>query len=347
MGNLIDLPNITPDSIVWENQENKKPKNTNFDAKNYLNVRLEEGQSEKTLTIRLLPMDLKTGNPFVKVHVHNVKVPKELVKPGQKPYKDYICLSKNSDIDHDRFGNDCPFCEINRKAYNESLKTTDPVVKKELQSTSLANLSREAVIVRCIERGKEDEGVKFWKFKTRTDKTDPYNQILKLYQLRKEAAEKKGKTENILDIYDGRDLNITINADANTSAPQIVDDSDRSPLSESEEQMRAWIYDKKKWQDVFTCKPYEYLNLVAQGRIPWYDKEKDLWVDKEDYEAEHGIDSSESDEAISEANDKVAKMAKSADAAEKPAPKPAPAVETAPRESFAASITVPDDDLPF
>ena len=342
MGNIIDLPNITPESIIGESQEGRRPKNTNFDAKNYLNVRLEEGETEKTLTIRLLPMDLKTGNPFAKVHVHNVKVPQELVKKGQKPFKDFICLSKNSDIDHDRFGNNCPFCEINRKAYNESLNTTDPVIKKELQDTSLANLSREAVIVRCIERGKESEGVKFWKFKTRSDKTDPYNQILKLYQLRKEAAEKKGKTENILDIYDGRDLNITINADANTSAPQVVDDSDRSPLSESEEQMKAWIYDKKKWQDVFTCKPYEYLNLVAQGRIPWYDKEKDLWVDKEDYEKEHGIQSKQSDQEVDEATTKVKEMAKTADA-----PKAQPTVAETPKESFAASITIPDDDLPF
>lgn len=350
MGNLVELPNINPDSIIFGNESKKAVKNGNFDVKNYLNVRLEDGETEKTLTIRLLPMDLETGNPFVKVHVHNVKVPKELVRQGQKPYKDYICLSKTEDIDHEKYGHKCPFCEINRNAYNESTKATDPVVKKEWQDISLSNLSREAVIVRCIERGKEDEGVKFWKFKTRTDKTDPYNQILKLYQLRKEAAEKKGKVENILDIYNGRDLNITITADG-TSAPQIVDDSDRSPLSESEEQMRKWIYDEKKWQDVFSCKTYDYLKLVSEMRIPWYDKDNGIWVDKEEYEAEHGKVKTEADSDAADASRDVIEAAKAvAKKASEPTPRPSvveESRESGKNESFAASITVDDDDLPF
>ena len=300
MGNLINLPNITPESIVIENKtSNRNSSKANaFNEKNYLNVRLDEGETEKTLTIRLLPMDLETGNPFVKVHMHNVRVPKEVSKSG---YKSYICLAKNQDIDHETYGNKCPFCELNRNAYQESLKESDPIKKKNFQDISIANLTREAVIVRCIERGKEDEGVKFWKFNLRNDKTDPYNQILKLYQLRKEAAEKKGKTENILDIYNGRDLNITITAEG-TSAPQIVDDSDRSPLSESEEQMKEWIYDPKKWQDVFSTKPYEYLSLVSQMKIPWFDREKGIWVDKDEYNAAHNIQTQAVDQEIEKAS---------------------------------------------
>lgn len=336
MGNLVELPNITPESLVFGENKDKKNKVGNFDVKNYLNVRLEEGEVEKTITIRLLPMDLETGNPFVLVHVHNVKVPKDLVRPGQKPYKDYICLRKTSDINHDVFGHACPFCEINKNAYEESLNTTDPVVKKEWQDISIANKSREAVIVRCIERGKEDEGVKFWKFKTRSDKTDPYNQIMKLYQMRKESAEKKGKTENILDIYNGRDLNITITAEG-TSAPQIVDDIDRSPLSESEEQMREWIYDDKKWQDVFTCKPYEYLKLVSEMRIPWYDKDNNIWVDKEEYDKAHGIERGNSEQEVEEATETVAAAAKAVDE------------KTTAKKTLADEITIKDeqDDLPF
>ena len=352
MSNLVDLPNITPDSILMDGDGRT---NSGFNSKNYLNVRLDEGEIEKTLTIRLLPMDLKTGNPFVKIHVHNVQVPKELVRKGQKPYKDYICVAKTSDVDHEKFGRKCPFCEMNHNLYKESLEATDPVEKKRLQGLSLDNLAREAVIVRCIERGKEEEGVKFWKFKIRSDKTDPYNQILKLYQLRKEAAEKKGKTENILDLYEGRDLNITITAEG-TSAPQIVDDSDRSPLSTNEEQLKKWIYDDKKWQDVFTCKPYEYLKLVSEMRIPWMDKEKGIWVDKEEYEKEHGI----YHEDVKAEAEKTNQQIEAASAALKAepvmsVPQPTiatpPTVEEAPEEkpqqSFAAQITIQDDDLPF
>ena len=284
MGNLINLPNITPESIVLTNgnESNTSNRAKTFDEKNYLNVRLDEknGEKEKKLTIRLLPMDLETGNPFVKVHMHNVHVPKELSKSG---FKSYICLSKNKDIDHEKYGNKCPFCELNQTAYQESLKETDEIKKKNFQDISIANRAREAVIVRCIERGKEDEGVKFWKFNLRSDKTDPYNAILKLYELRKEEGERAGQVLNILDIYNGRDLNITITE--GNAAPQILDASLSTPLSKDEKQMEAWIYDSKKWQDVFSTKPYEYLALVSEMKIPWYDREKGMWVDKAEIDA--------------------------------------------------------------
>ena len=323
MGNLINLPNITFDSLVVEGQKKSTERKTNaFDAKNYLNTRLSDGETEKTLTIRLLPMDLETGNPFVVVHTHNVKVPQAMVKPGEKPYKTYICLSTTADIDHEEFGTKCPFCEINKKAYNESTKTDDPVIKKNYQEISIANLSRESVICRCIERGKEDEGVKFWKFNLRNDKTDPYNQILKLVNLRKENAEKKGRVENILDIYDGRDLIITI-TEGSTSAPIVTDDGDRSPLSENEELMKKWIYDSKKWQDVFTCKPYEYLNLVAQMKTPWFDRENNVWVDKDEYDGNKKESTEEIDAEITAAK------------------------EATVDRSFAESLMVNEDDMPF
>lgn len=341
MGNLVEIPNITFSSLVVENNKTSEKKTGTFDVKNYLNTRLNDGEEEKTITIRLLPMDLKTGNPFVIVHTHNVKVPTGLVKPGEKPYKSYICLAKNADINHEKYGTRCPFCEINREAYLESTKQTDPQQIENYRKLSLANLSREAVICRCIERGKEDEGVKFWKFNTRADKTDPYNQILKLAMMRKEEAERKGKVNNILDIFEGRDLNITFTAEG-TSAPTIVDDSDRSPLSENEDLIKKWIYDEKKWQDVFTCKTYEYLSIVSQGRIPYFDKANNIWVDKEAYD---GVTKGELDNV--EANIEAARIAMVTGANQ---------VATAPNtfnkidESFSKSINLPDDEtdnLPF
>ncbi len=329
MGNLINLPNITPESIVVNNDNSSNyAKHNAFNEKNYLNVRLDEqnGEKSKTLTIRLLPMDLETGNPFVKVHMHNVRVPKEVSKSG---YKSYICLSKNKDIDHEKYGNKCPFCELNQAAYQESVKETDPIKKKNFQDISIANKSREAVIVRCIERGKEDEGVKFWKFNIRSDKTDPYNTILKLYQLRKEEGERAGQVLNILDIYNGRDLNITI-TDGN-SAPAVSDAGFSTPLSKDENQMKQWIYDSKKWQDVFAIKPYEYLNIVSQMRIPWYDRDLGKWVDKEEYDIAHGNEVKKADDDVKNAEDAIKEAAKEPE-----------------KKDFAASITINDeDDLPF
>jgi len=337
MGNLINLPNITPESIVVNNDNSSNyTKHNAFNEKNYLNVRLDEqnGEKSKTLTIRLLPMDLETGNPFVKVHMHNVRVPKEVSKSG---YKSYICLSKNKDIDHEKYGTKCPFCELNQAAYQESVKETDPIKKKNFQDISIANKSREAVIVRCIERGKEDEGVKFWKFNVRSDKTDPYNAILKLYALRKEEGERAGQVLNILDIYNGRDLNVTITE--GNAAPQILDASISTPLSRDEEQMKKWIYDEKKWQDVFSTKPYEYLSLISQMKIPWYDREQGKWVDKEEIDAKKQGQANQ----VNEANAEIERAMATAGVAPEPVHEP-----VAPVQDFTDSLIMKDDaDLPF
>lgn len=333
MGNVINLPNITPESIVISNEasNNNYSKNKSFDEKNYLNVRLAEGETQKTLTIRLLPMDLETGNPFVKIHMHNVRVPKEVSKSG---YKSYICLAKNKDIDHEKYGTKCPFCELNQNAYKEYLNESDEIKKKNFKDIATANMSREAVIVRCIERGKEDEGVKFWKFNLRSDKTDPYNSILKLYALRKEEGDRAGVELNILDIYNGRDLNVTITE--GNAAPQILDASLSTPLSRDEEQMKAWIYDTKKWQDVFSTKPYEYLSLISQMKIPWYDREQGKWVDKEE------IDTKKEEKVEEEKKaDKEIEAAAAKAIATQSAPEPA-------KPDFTSSLIMKEDeDLPF
>ena len=338
MGNLINLPNITPESIVVRNDSSSNETRTStFNEKNYLNVRLDEknGEKSKTLTIRLLPMDLETGNPFVMVHMHNVRVPKEVSASG---YKSYLCLSKNKDIDHEKYGNKCPFCELNKTAYEESVKETDPIKKKNFQDISLANKSREAVIVRCIERGKENEGVKFWKFNIRHDKTDPYNTIINLYNLRKEEGERAGQVLNILDIYNGRDLNVTITE--GNGAPQILDASLSTPLSKDEEQMKAWIYDEKKWQDVFATKPYEYLKIISQMGIPWYDREKGKWVEKET-DAMKAARKQEMDDKMREAEYLVTGSTEKADQFLKEEK-----AET--KQDFTDSLIMKDDgDLPF
>ena len=342
MGNAINLPNITPESIIVINDggNSNSNKNRTFDEKNYLNVRLDEanGETQKTLTIRLLPMDLETGNPFVKVHMHNVRVPKEVSKSG---YKSYICLAKNKDIDHEKYGTKCPFCELNQHAYQESVKEPDPIKKKNFQDISIANKSNEAVIVRCIERGKEDEGVKFWKFNIRRDKTDPYNAIINLYNMRKEEGERAGQVLNILDIYNGRDLNVTITE--GNAAPQILDASLSTPLSRDEEQMKKWIYDEKKWQDVFSTKPYEYLSLISQMKIPWYDRERGKWVDKEEIDAKKQGQIGQ----VNEANAEIEKAMANAGISKSPVIQE-PAQETAPTNDFTSSLIMKDDDdLPF
>ena len=94
--------------------------------------------------------------------------------------------------------------------------------------------------------------------------------------------------------------------------------------------MKTWIYDSKKWQDVFTCKPYEYLSLVSQMKTPWFDKANNIWIDKDEYDGNN--------------NDAVAEVDAEIEAA-----KAALVSTPAPTQvsDFRAKINVEDDDMPF
>ena len=263
-----------------------KNKEKVFDEKNYLNIRLSDNQTSKELKFRLLPIDGESNTPFKKIHVHTVKVPKEVSPSG---WKSYICIEKTEGIDRNIYGSKCPFCEMNREAYKKFSEATEPTIKERWKKISLDNIPKEACIVRGIERGAEEDGPKFWKFNIRKDKTDPKGQIMELYKTRLEESREEGlEDENILDINTGKDLKITIslasdnNQGENRTSVKIVDYGKNKPLSTDVNQMLEWVNDSKKWSDVFTIKPYDYLSVILEGEIPFYDKTSNKWVKKMD-----------------------------------------------------------------
>ena len=86
---------------------------------------------------------------------------------------------------------------------------------------------------------------------------------------------------------------------------------------------------------------------------PWKDKETGAWISKEDYEAKYGKSSTDANEEVDNAKETVKEMAKAVEKQAEPvneapvaAPQPAPVKEAA-KQSFAASITIDDEDLPF
>lgn len=287
MVNNTGRPNVKPNTLqvggyVNDTSENK----SGYDVRQYLNVKLGPGETKKVIKIRVLPISKYSSDCFVSVYTHDVKVPKDIVGPGKKPYKSFVCLRKNRGIDHDKFGEKCPYCELNSAAYAEADNERDELKKKLYRDISWNARAKEHAVIRCIERGREDEGVKFWKFSLRKDKSDPYHALLDLYNMRLEASRQRGFEDNIFDLYNGRDIIVTITE--GTSAPIITDDSYPSPLSENEEQIYEWVNDPKTWMDVFPPKPYEYLQIVSQMKIPWFDKKNGVWVDKDDFDMAHG-----------------------------------------------------------
>jgi len=288
------MANITIEG-VQSTRESLEKKNTpqqnngGYNEKNYLDVRLKEGQDKKELRIRLLPIDANSSTPFTIVHMHNVKVPTEINPSG---WKNYMCLGKHNNIDHERFGDKCPFCELNKTAYNNSqAEGLTEAEKKAWIDVSLAAKSKPVCIVRCIERDHEDEGPKFWKIPVRENKKDdPYHAMIELMDLRnKEDIDDGGDGYNIFDLYNGKDLKLTINAVyengkwTNKTNISVVDYGKQKPLSEDEDEMNRWINDPKKWSDVFVTKPYEYLAVILDGKVPFFDKKINKWVSKDEY----------------------------------------------------------------
>lgn len=281
MGNKNFSVNIDDDAVKSQyEQEQKQPvKKTQFDTKNYLQARLGSNEDTKTLTIRLLPFSPEGGSPFKKVFMHTVKVNKEVSPSG---WKTFVCPTHNKK-DGSVMGDKCPFCETSAKARELKSKSLDEPTKKKYGDVEFLNRVKEMWIVRCIERDHEEDGVKFWLFNSSKKKDGVYDKIMNLAKIRSEAAAKKGNTYSIFDLNNGLDLVVTLSRTSdNKTAVQIIDAGLPSPLSEDFDLGEKWIHDSKKWDEVYTVKPYEYMAIIAMGGVPVFSKEENKYVDKEE-----------------------------------------------------------------
>jgi len=274
--------NIDDDAVKNQyEQEQKQPiaKKTQFDTKNYLQARLASNEDSKTLTIRLLPFSPEGGSPFKKVFMHTVKVNKEVSPSG---WKTFVCPTHNKK-DGSVMGDKCPFCETSAKARELKQKSLDEPTKKKYGDVEFLNRVKEMWIVRCIERDHEEDGVKFWLFNSSKKKDGVYDKIMNLAKIRSEAAAKKGNTYSIFDLNNGLDLVVTLSRTSdNKTAVQIIDAGFPSPLSEDFDLGEKWIHDSKKWDEVYTVKPYEYMAIIAMGGVPVFSKEENKYIDKEE-----------------------------------------------------------------
>lgn len=266
---------IGTDEILAQNeQETRKPliKKVQYDVRHYLDTMLPDGVDEKSLTIRLLPFSPEGGVPFHKIWIHTVRVNKEFSKSG---WKQFVCPK------HNGFSDKCPYCESQEAIRKEMENEKDEIKRKRLSDMEFKNRAREFWVVRCIDRDHEEDGVKFWTFPHSRKNDGIYDKILNIFKKRKESAEKKGKTMNIFSLENGKDLEVTIKKDTNgKSVYSIVDSDETSPLSENIELANKWIEDPVKWNEVYTVKPYELMEIAMSGRVPFYDKEQGKYVAK-------------------------------------------------------------------
>lgn len=283
--------NISSDAILKQleekAQEQQKKETVAFDPKNYLNVRLAPNEMEKTLTIRLLPSTSESDTPFTKVHMHSIKVNKEIQESG---WKTFVCPTNN------HMGDECPFCSMSAEAYKLMKLATNPSEKNKYKEISTINRVKTMWVVRCIERGHEQEGVKFWLIPDSKD--GAYAKIMALWTARWKKGQEKGVVNNIFDLNNGKDIDVTVKRSSDgKSVFSVVDSDERTPLTTDYEQGLSWINDTKKWSDVYKVKPFEYMEIIACGGVPVFDKEKNKYVDKNDALAEN-----EEEQRLAESN---------------------------------------------
>lgn len=326
--------NIDAEAVMRQYEEEQttpiKSRKTVFDTKNYLNARLGEKQESKTLTIRLLPFSPEGGSPFYKVHMHTVRVNREVSASG---WKTFVCPTKNKK-DGKPMGDRCPFCELSSKARELKFKSLDEPTKKKYGDIEFLNRVKEMWIVRCIERGHEEDGVKFWLFSSSKKKDGVYDKIMNLANQRAASAAKKGNKYSIFDLNNGMDLIITLTRTSdNKTSIQVIDEGMPSPLTEDFELGMKWINDEKKWDEVYTVKPYDYMEIIASGGVPFYNKEIGKYLDKEESEK---IKSEAEEQRLNEAL-----TAPTKDFSEIAKPKDEVVIEDG------SKYDTSDDDLPF
>lgn len=275
---------INTDRQAIENHDKEQEEKTNltkkfeFNEKNYLNTRLTENETEKKIRIRILPISATNGDIFLPMYFHSLMVSKEISKSG---FKTYICLNDNHIAEHD--GRGCPLCNHSKELFDEANKITNKGEQKTMLKSAYSFQKKRVYIVRVIERGKEDEGVKFWRFNERSDKNGIYDKLMELYKQRKEEAAYEGEDNySIFDLKNGKDIIITLKYVPTTKKTtiDIVDSGNRTPLSKDIELANKWISDSKTWQDIYALKDYDYLSIIADGKIPYLDKANNKWIEK-------------------------------------------------------------------
>lgn len=219
-----------------------------YDLKNYFTTFLKDKEKSATKTIRIIPT--KDGSsPFVEIHGHKILLDGE--------WKTFVCLK------HEK-GEACPFCEA-----REALLSTGKESDKDLAKKYSA---KKMYVVKVIDRDNEADGPKFWRINHDWTKNGAYDKIYGVINAIK---------KDITDAETGRDLVITINRNQNNKpVVSAVASLDASPLSEDADLVKEWLSDERTWQDVYSFKSYEYLEIVVKGGIPTWDKEAKKWIDK-------------------------------------------------------------------
>lgn len=235
------------DAVLNQYTKNTEKTDSKTDLTKYFGIFLPQGHKEGELRFRILTV--KEGeSPFREAWFHSLQI-------GGK-WRKFYDPKKND-------GHRSPLSEVADKLLSTGL-LKDKNIAKQYQS-------KRYYILKGIDRNKESEGVKFWRFPHNYKGNGIFDKIAPLFK----------SYGNITDYKAGRDLIIYVGRDDRKNAiVNTVIVSDPCPLG-TPEQMKEWLTDQLTWKDVFKNKPTEYLEIVAKGEEPIWSSELNKFISKD------------------------------------------------------------------
>ena len=191
----------------------------------------------------------------------------------------------------------CPLCDKHveilstqdqsiRYKKREELNDVQKIIFDENKNIFMDAKKYEAskfYIVKGIDRTNQSHGPKFWRFK---DSFTNRGTMDKLKTELEEYIQEKGK--DFMSPIDGTDLRILM-SNAKTPAGKTYRDISAikavgpSPLHEESHIAKSWLNDDSTWRDAFKPRKapnittHQYLEMLAEGKDPYYDEVDKKW----------------------------------------------------------------------
>lgn len=244
----------------------KKSSGAKVDLKSYFSLTLPDGEESGTKIIRILPpQDMET-------------------LWNEVWYHDQLVVYKNKPKLYDFWKNEGkpnPLYEMYKLIYENTTFT-----KEQKKEEGRKFLSRLYYVFRVIERGKENEGVKFWRFVHNLDKDGIMDKLQALFN----------RNPNWVHPIKGIDIELTISKMKYKRGEGFyykiisVAKHEECPLHTDENVMVNWIEDKRTFKDMYKIYPFEYLELVAQGKLPKWDQETGTYIEAREPDNSEGTE---------------------------------------------------------
>jgi hypothetical protein len=246
--------------------------------KKYFAAILTKDETQGQRRVRILPTT-DGSSPFKEVWFH------ELYIDGK--WQKFYDPGKN---DNER----SPLNEV----YDE-LMSTGKASDKEL---ARQYRPRKFYIVKVIDRDKEQDGPKFWRFKHNYKQEGIFDKIIPIYKAKGDVADPDKGRDLILELTKAKTPK-----GAYYTVIQTVMYDDPEAIHQDADTMDSWVNDELTWEDVYSKKPTEYLEALARGETPRWDSDAGKYIYGDSSEVEVTIGGNKKEEKVvdPQANDDV------------------------------------------